>query len=97
VATKPVEYFRPVQGFGVWRIAFDPAAKKWTLAYNARARGERWEPVREFAVAEAAAVVVGERKTGLGAWDKLGFGRGMSFELSSWKTEASDGAQADAG
>ena len=94
---KPVEYVQPVPGFGAWRIAYDTAAKKWQLAYNVRIKGERWEPVRHFDVAEAAAVAVGERKTGEVYWDKLGFGRGMNFELSSWKTEASEGVQDDAG
>ena len=94
---KPVEYLKPVPGFGEWRIAYDTAAMKWLLAYNVRIQGERWEPVRHFDVAEAAAVAVGERKTGVGGWDKLRFAPGMNFELSTWKTEASEGVQGDAG
>ena len=40
---------------------------------------------------------VGERKTVEGYWDKLGFAPGMNCDLSSWKTEASEGVQGDAG
>ena len=47
-------------------------------------------------MAEAAAVVVAQRKTGLGEWDALGFGEGIDFDLPQWKTEASEGVQADA-
>ena len=92
---KVVEYFKSIQGFGTWRIAYDTAAKKWALSYNVRIKGERWEPVRHFDAAEAAAAAVGERKTGVGGWDELGFARGMNFDLSSWKTEPSEGVQAD--
>lgn len=94
---KPVEYLKRIQGFGTWRIAYDTAAKKWALAYNVRIKGERWEPVRHFDVAEAAAAAVGDRKTGASEWDKLGFAPGENFDLSHWKTEASDGVQGDAG
>ena len=93
---KPVEYLKPIPGFGTWRIAYDTAATKWALSYNVRIKGERWEPVRHFAVAEAAAVAVGERKTGVGEWDKLGFAPKMNFDLSNWKTDASEGVQGDA-
>lgn len=96
VTARTREYRIDVPGFGTWRIAYDTAAKKWHLACNLRLKGERWEPVRTFDVEEAAAVVVGERKTGLGSWDKLGLGREMNFDLSKWKTEGSEGAQADA-
>lgn len=95
--TKPVEYLKAVRGFGTWRIAYDPEAKRWKLDCNQRAHGERWHPVREFAVAEAAAIVVAKRKTGLSEWDALGFGQGIDFDLSQWKTEASEGVQSDAG
>jgi hypothetical protein len=94
---KPVEYFKPIQGFGTWRIAYDPAAKKWQLSCNVRIKSERWEPVSHFDVAEAAAVVVGERRTGFDNWDKLRFAPGINFDLSHWKTEASEGVQGDAG
>ena len=94
---KPVEYLKPIQGFGTWRIAYDTAAKKWQLSCNVRIKGERWEPVSHFDVAEAAAVVVGERRMRFDNWDKLRFALGMNFDLSSWKTEASDGVQGDAG
>lgn len=40
--------------------------------------------------------VVAQRTTGLGEWDGLGFGQGMNFDLSQWKTEASEGVQGDA-
>ena len=40
---------------------------------------------------------VGERKTVEGYWDQLGFAPGMNCDLSSWKTEASEGVQGDAG
>ena len=82
--------------FGTWRIAFDTTAKQWALSYNARIKGERWEPVRNFAVAEAAAIAVGERKTGVSNWDHLRFAPGMNFDLSTWKREMSDGVQSDA-
>ena len=95
--TKPREYLINVQGFGTWRIAYEPTAKKWQLACNLRATGQRWEPVRQFDVAEAAAVVVGERRTGFRAWDGLQFAPGTNFDLSHWKTEASEGVQGDAG
>ena len=94
---KPIEYFKPIQGFGTWRIDFDPSAKKWRLCYNIRMKGERWEPAGHFIAAESAAVAVGERKTGIGSWDGLGFARGLSFGLATWRTEASEGVQADAG
>ena len=94
---KPFEYLKAIQGFGTWRITYDTAARKWLVAYNVRIKGERWEPVRHFAVAEAAAVAVGERNTGVGDWDKLGFAPGLNFDLSSWKTEASERVQSDAG
>ena len=97
VKLKPVEYLKPIQGWGTWRIAYDTAARKWALSYNVRIKGERWEPVRHFVVAEAAAIAVGERKTGVGEWDKLGFAPGVNFDLSNWKTEASEGVQSDAG
>ena len=61
-----------------------------------RIKGEQWNTVRELHVAEAAAVLVGERSTGFGNWDKLGFGRGMNFDLSNWETELSEGVQGDA-
>lgn len=96
MATKPKEYFKDVQAFGTWRIAYDPTVKKWQLACNLRATGQRWEPVRQFDVAEVAAVVVAERRTGFGAWDGLQFAPGMNFDLSHWKTEASEGVQCDA-
>jgi len=96
LALKPVEYLKPIQGFGTWRIVYDTAAKKWALSCNVRIKGERWEPVRHFAVAEAAAVAVGERKTGISGWDKLRFAPGMNFDLACWKTEASEGVQGDA-
>ena len=66
------------------------------MACNVRIDAERWEPVSVFEVAEAAAVAVGRRKTGIGEWDKLGFAPGISFDLSTWKTEPSEGAQDDA-
>jgi hypothetical protein len=97
VPTKPVEYRKDVPGFGTWRIAYDPATKKWQLACNVRIKGARWNPVRVFDIAEAAAVVVGERKTGEINWDGLRFAPGMNFDLSNWKTEASEGVQSDAG
>lgn len=96
MATKPKEYRIEVRGFGTWRIGYDSAVRKWNLACHVRIKGERWEPVRHFDVAEAAAVVVGERATGLGYWDGLGFGRELNFDLSNWKTEASEGVQNDA-
>jgi hypothetical protein len=96
LALKPVEYLKPVQGFGTWRIAYVPAAKKWQLSCNLRIKGEQWNPVGHFDVAEAAAVAVGRRNTGIGEWDKLGFAAGISFDLSTWKTEPSEGAQDDA-
>ena len=96
MATKPKEYLKDVQGFGTWRIAYDPTSKKWVLACNLRAKGQRWEPVKQFDVVEAAAVVVGERRTGLGMWDGLLFATGTNFDLSTWKTEASEGVQGDA-
>jgi hypothetical protein len=95
-ALKPAEYLKPVQGFGTWRIAYVPAAKKWQLSCNVRIKDARWEPVSVFDVAEAAAIAVGRRKTGIGSWDKLGFAPGISFDLSTWKTEPSEGAQDDA-
>lgn len=72
MTTKPKEYRILVRCFGTWRISFDLTARKWLLAYNVRIKGERWEPVRHFLVAEAAAVVVGARGTGSGNWDALG-------------------------
>jgi hypothetical protein len=92
---NPLEYLKSVQGFGTWRIAYDPAAKKWPLSCNVHIKGERWEPVSHFDVAEAAAVVVGERRTGFSNWDKLGFAPRMNFDLSNWKTEASEGDAGD--
>lgn len=96
MATKPREYRMDVRGFGTWRIGYDPAVKKWLLALNSRIKGERWQPAGHFEVAESAAVAVGERATGLGVWDNLGFGRELNCDLSHWKTEASEGVQADA-
>ena len=93
---KPIEYFKQVQGWGTWRIDYDTAAKKWRLCYNLRVKGERWEPAGRFIAPESAAAVIGERKTGFAGWDMLRFARGVSFDLASWKREASDGVQSDA-
>jgi hypothetical protein len=49
-----------------------------------------------FAIAEAAAVAVEERRTGTASWDGLGFGRDMGFDLSLWVTAVSEGVQTDA-
>ncbi len=45
MVTKPKEYRIHVRGFGTWQIGYDSAARKWLRAYNARLKGERWEPV----------------------------------------------------
>lgn len=93
--TKPVEYRLTVPGFGTWRIAYTPAARRWVLAYSVRTIGEQWVPSGEFLLPESAAIAVAERKTGAGLWDGLRFPP-PSVELRHWTTDASEGVQLDA-
>ena len=94
--TKPVEYRLAVSGFGTWRIAYDPAKRRWILAYNARARGEQWTQAADFLQPESAADSVASRKTSAGIWDKLHFALPSHADLRLWITDASEGIQPDA-
>ena len=93
---KPLEYRLAIAGFGIWRIAYEPPKKRWTLAFNARASGEQWVPAGEFLLAESAVRAVTERNTGARSWDSLRFALPANSDLKYWITEASDGVQADA-
>ncbi|PTY04603.1 hypothetical protein DB347_17970 [Opitutaceae bacterium EW11] len=93
---KPLEYRLSIPGLGVWHIQYDPTRKIWLLAYNPRARGEQWVPSGEFTLAESAALAVAQRKTGARGWDGLRFALPADLDLKLWKTDESEGIQADA-
>lgn len=94
--SKPVAYHAAIAGFGTWRICYDTNTRRWALAHNVRSRGEQWVTVGNYLLAETAAIAVAERKTGIRSWDGLRFTLPEGFDLSHWKTEGSEGIQADA-
>lgn len=94
--SRPIEYRLQIQGFGVWRIVYVPEKQRWSLSCNARIRGEQWIPVGDYSLAECAALAVAERSTGLGTWDGLRYPAPPDGDLKRWRTDASEGVQADA-
>ncbi len=94
--SKPVDYRIAISGFGTWRIGYDTFKKTWVLAYNPRSNGEQWVPAGEFMLAETAALAVALRKTGARSWDGLQFALPADLEIKHWRTDASEGIQADA-